>query len=1533
MDQDDQPHSGLVPSASPSPPFLPAPSPLPLQQQPNPPIIPARSPLRPAARNIIKDSFNLDIHMPGAVSLSSLDTFLDSDSAATAIREVGPATATAVAAAAVVNAKPLPLRPPSPLILSPMEDEPASSTSSLGQQPPLTKRQHALLELLNSELAYASDLALVRDVYIPMALGQRPSMQTVPPLPNSPNSLTSSFDSPSSFSSRTLSSSTDGSSIKSRSNSNPNSNTSSIISTTAITTAQTATGHAHGGHYTTINGNGSSSAIPPSVLDTSSTANIHGPPMTPEDVRIIFNNIAELAAFSDAFCDGLQQALGNVISGGKGEDCVGALFLSIIPALEPPYKHYISNHSISSSYLSALPKTPSLLAYFSQTREKSLSISHAWDLHSLLIKPVQRLLKYPLLLQAILEETEDGHGDKKRLKEAKAKVEEVAREVNEEGRRKEVVRAVLKGEAKKSFGGVGMVAQVNLGKMKSMSRGSKKKKEKKEKGKRDRDRDKDKDREKDRDRERKGEDGIGSLAGLLSPSILGGSSGTDVTSEAALVTSLVARLSRIEDFSNEFARSVTQYTKSMNETVNALLAWSYSFAKVIGLTETKESEAFEAFLGVIRDNPRCVETMRYPRRKSGSGMDGFEGAGGGGGGEGTTTMTTAPPMIWTNSETAPGLANLSMQLTHLVNERIIKPLAILLSTLKNPNKLVKSMQETEVYHVHLLMMTNHHSQKGGLVGSGSGGGLGGVGGGAGGSGGGGGGGGGLSPALLEASNHYLALRGQLARELPKYLELWERGFKEILAELVRVQRWFWEGVRERWGMLWEMLKVEGEEVGSRRESAGSAGGGVNGDLGDNGWGQETVEVWWSRWKDVDDVLATLKICGPVERGRGAKGVNGYGYPYGHGPGYGRPQQIQQMQNEMSLAEMQMIEMEREREREIEREREREGGKDRQRGKSGTRKGSTASGGNGTTASNVKNMLASLEPVHVKQPQYQQQHSGGSSSAGLNSPPIYALYSSHSQTQIVSSQSQSLSSSSHFSHAHSASTSTGSSGSSAARGGSNGSGMTVTAATAAAASTSTSTRSPFNPFGFGSKSSKDKDSKKPANLSPSSSKHHGKTDSWEGNFLNKNGLGASRSGGISPTAAAFDATLTSTSTGSTGSGSGDKGRKNKQDEYSTLAPFMGIGVVGGAIGFAGGMDTSLPIPSPPPQKGKKSKEDAKRQKEQREKQQQSGKKKDQQPLSRAKSMPGPLALLSAEQERGGGNEDEDGDDDGATIGARKVKATSLKSTASSGSSSFLQVPSPYENGSEEGGGGDVASLISREDNVTPKGTVNRQLSVDDDGRGRPSAHTRKPSFKRRISDTLRSHSSTRAEKELGQEREKEKERERRPSSSRGLGKEGVGLMGSSSTSRMRMSEPGPAPVLRSPSPTRTQSFHAPLPMPTAVPVPSNANNNNNANAYASSSYKSNNSKTRRDSWSTTRPKYTCVVIHPCEPPRAVSYYNYPFFNLMVGEYYQVLQEAGHPSFHPNLPLYVDEGEDCLLLCRDQRGVIGWALASFLEPVAS
>ena len=47
---------------------------------------------------------------------------------------------------------------------------------------------------------------------------------------------------------------------------------------------------------------------------------------------MIFNNIADLALFSDLFTERLEDSLGSVLEGGTGQDRVGALFLEMVRA-------------------------------------------------------------------------------------------------------------------------------------------------------------------------------------------------------------------------------------------------------------------------------------------------------------------------------------------------------------------------------------------------------------------------------------------------------------------------------------------------------------------------------------------------------------------------------------------------------------------------------------------------------------------------------------------------------------------------------------------------------------------------------------------------------------------------------------------------------------------------------------------------------------------------------------------------------------------------------------------------------------------------------------------------------------------------------------------------------------------------------------------------------------------------------------------------------------------------------------------------
>ena len=248
--------------------------------------------------------------------------------------------------------------------------------------------------------------------------------------------------------------------------------------------------------------------------------------------------------------------------------------------MEPIYKAYITKQATAVEHYNSLPRTPAFQAYLAQTQVLAQAHSNAWDLPSLLIKPVQRLLKYPLLLNTIIAETPDSHADKASLVEAHARVEAVARGVNEGRRQREVVRDLLAAAAviatpQKGAGGetvkakkkgglsVGVAASVNLGRMKTLRAAALKAKE-----------------------------------------------GPEANEEAEAVKRMGERLKNYGPFMDRFARGATKWADSVGALIRALDEWAQTFGRVIWMDpEDERSEAFDAFLQVIGENllPVCKD--------------------------------------------------------------------------------------------------------------------------------------------------------------------------------------------------------------------------------------------------------------------------------------------------------------------------------------------------------------------------------------------------------------------------------------------------------------------------------------------------------------------------------------------------------------------------------------------------------------------------------------------------------------------------------------------------------------------------------------------------------------------------------------------------------------------------------------------------------------------------------------------------------------------------------------------------------------
>ena len=147
-------------------------------RSPQPPSIPPRNPLRQKASSVRND--DNDCSLPPATSPVRMQIVHTQS-----LPLLDSVKTIAVHSNETINVDEKQLgkslsESPIMVPLSPVDiDDGDSSTGSssilnnpMSPPPTVSKRNHALLELLSSERAYASDLALIRDIHIPLALGE-----------------------------------------------------------------------------------------------------------------------------------------------------------------------------------------------------------------------------------------------------------------------------------------------------------------------------------------------------------------------------------------------------------------------------------------------------------------------------------------------------------------------------------------------------------------------------------------------------------------------------------------------------------------------------------------------------------------------------------------------------------------------------------------------------------------------------------------------------------------------------------------------------------------------------------------------------------------------------------------------------------------------------------------------------------------------------------------------------------------------------------------------------------------------------------------------------------------------------------------------------------------------------------------------------------------------------------------------------------------------------------------------------------------
>ena len=216
--------------------------------------------------------------------------------------------------------------------------------------------------------------------------------------------------------------------------------------------------------------------------------------LSTDDIKILFGNSEQIVQFSTSFLDTLKQAgkpvyvmpksqrfqsrrgsrrgshttsastSATAISDDQGsvhdsdrsdldkdrQTLIGEAFKVHMEDMERVYTEYLRNHDAANKKLQALQQNPKVEIWLRECRQWASDLTSAWNLDSLLVKPVQRILKYPLLLTHLLDSTPDDHPDHNALKDALRELTEVSIRINEMKKHAELVEQVLSRKRKDS---------------------------------------------------------------------------------------------------------------------------------------------------------------------------------------------------------------------------------------------------------------------------------------------------------------------------------------------------------------------------------------------------------------------------------------------------------------------------------------------------------------------------------------------------------------------------------------------------------------------------------------------------------------------------------------------------------------------------------------------------------------------------------------------------------------------------------------------------------------------------------------------------------------------------------------------------------------------------------------------------------------------------------------------------------------------------------------------------------------------------
>lgn len=200
--------------------------------------------------------------------------------------------------------------------------------------------------------------------------------------------------------------------------------------------------------------------------------------LSEDDIRVLFGNVEEVQQFAREFLSSLKQSskpiymmdrnerkrdtkegVDNLMHTNSSsstlastemtdsqkdrETRIGDAFEGSLGKMELVYTEYIRNRHAANQKLEILQKSPAAQDWLKECRDNSSDITNAWNLDALLVKPVQRITKYPLLLKELIDATVDDHPDLPKLRRVLSSVTDINMRINEVKKHAEMLDQVL----------------------------------------------------------------------------------------------------------------------------------------------------------------------------------------------------------------------------------------------------------------------------------------------------------------------------------------------------------------------------------------------------------------------------------------------------------------------------------------------------------------------------------------------------------------------------------------------------------------------------------------------------------------------------------------------------------------------------------------------------------------------------------------------------------------------------------------------------------------------------------------------------------------------------------------------------------------------------------------------------------------------------------------------------------------------------------------------------------------------------------